>query len=276
MVWNTTRKIRICCRSISLTRSITMNDTRKTLTLAVEIGDTLLSSGGEIYRTQDTILRILHAFGIAECDVYVLTNGIFASANESLPDACSIVRNVSLGSVHLGKVAAINQLSREIAEGRVNETEAAARLREIRSMQSPTRTVQLLAGGVGSACFTLLFGGRLPDAFCAFFIGILLQVFLRTAARKKTSRFITNAFGAALVTALSLVSLKLPFPLSKDFIIIGDIMPLVPGIALTTSFRNLFYGDYLSGAINLLDALLTAACIAVGVGSIIAIGGMLP
>lgn len=48
-------------------------------------------------------------------------------------------------------------------------------------------------------------------------------------------------------------------------------MPLVPGIALTTSIRDFFNGDYLSGAIHMLDAILTAFTIAVGVGAVITI-----
>ena len=48
-------------------------------------------------------------------------------------------------------------------------------------------------------------------------------------------------------------------------------MPLVPGIALTTSIRDLFNGDYLSGAIHMIDAVLTAFCIAVGVGTVITV-----
>ena len=51
-----------------------------------------------------------------------------------------------------------------------------------------------------------------------------------------------------------------------DKIIIGGIMPLVPGVALTTSIRDFFSGDYLSGGIHLIEALLTAVCIAAGVG----------
>ena len=47
----------------------------------------------------------------------------------------------------------------------------------------------------------------------------------------------------------------------QDKIIIGAIMPLVPGITFTTAIYN---ADYLSGTIHLLDALITAVCIAVG------------
>lgn len=41
-------------------------------------------------------------------------------------------------------------------------------------------------------------------------------------------------------------------------------MPLVPGIAFTTAIRDIYNADYLSGTIHLLDALITAVCIAVG------------
>ena len=57
----------------------------------------------------------------------------------------------------------------------------------------------------------------------------------------------------------------------QDKIVIGDIMPLVPGIALTTSIRDFFNGDYLSGTIHMIDALLTSFSIAVGVGAVITV-----
>ena len=88
--------------------------TKEILTLAVEIGDTMLRNGAEIYRVEDTVERILYAYDVEEFDVYGLSNGIFASANENREDSCSIVRHVPLGSVNLGKVAALNQLTRDI------------------------------------------------------------------------------------------------------------------------------------------------------------------
>ena len=57
----------------------------------------------------------------------------------------------------------------------------------------------------------------------------------------------------------------------SDKVIIGGIIPLVPGVALTTGIRDLFGGDYLSGGIRLMDALLTGMCIAIGVGAMIKI-----
>ena len=82
------------------------------------------------------------------------------------------------------------------------------------------------------------------------------------------SNFFIDIIGSAFLTASSLILLNMRLPVLQDKIVIGSIVPLLPGIALTTSIRDLFNGDYLSGAIHLLDALLTAMCIAIGVGTV--------
>ena len=54
-----------------------MVQTKEIMTLAVEIGDIMLRSGAELYRVEDSLIRILEAYGIEDFDVYVLSNGIF-------------------------------------------------------------------------------------------------------------------------------------------------------------------------------------------------------
>ena len=49
--------------------------------------------------------------------------------------------------------------------------------------------------------------------------------------------------------------------------IIGSIIPLVPGVAFTNGIRDLADGDYISGAVRLLDAVLVFLCVAIGVGA---------
>ena len=259
-----------------------MADGKEALTFAVEIGDALLQSGGEVYRVEDTIRHLLNALGVQEFDVYVLSNGIFASANESREDGCSMIRHVPLGETHFGKIAALNQLSREICEHACAIEEAWERLSQCKAMPSREPETQKLCCGVGCACFCALFGGRALDAGVTFFLGCLLQGLIIRNRQKGSSKFLTNITGSAFLTASSLLLLHLRLPILQDKIVIGGIVPLLPGIALTTSIRDLFNGDYLSGAIHLLDALLTAMCIAIGVGCVIILyqqlarGGMMP
>ena len=53
---------------------------------------------------------------------------------------------------------------------------------------------------------------------------------------------------------------------SINFMIIGSIMPLIPGVAFTNAIRDIADGDYISGSVRMLDALLVFFSIAIGVG----------
>ena len=46
-------------------------------------------------------------------------------------------------------------------------------------------------------------------------------------------------------------------------------MILTPGVAFTMSIRDFVKGDYLSGTIRLIDAVLVAACLACGTGLVL-------
>ena len=76
----------------------------------------------------------------------------------------------------------------------------------------------------------------------------------------------SSLIGSIIVSIVTVLCYQLMPMLLIDKIIIGSIMPLVPGVALTTSIRDFFSGDFLSGGIHLIEALLTAVCIAAGVG----------
>ena len=242
-----------------------MATTKEVLSLAVEIADVMLRNGGEIYRIEDTVIHILKAYDVESFDVYVLSNGIFASANEDKEDACSMIRHVPLGSVNLSKIAYLNQLTRDLCTKKCSVNEAWERVKIAKTLPSYSNKIQYFFCGLGSACYTFIFGGSMMDFGFSFLIGLFEQMVLNYLAEHKFSRFLRNVFASAFVSTCSILVLQTGLPLLQDKIIIGAIMPLVPGITFTTSIRDFHNGDYLSGTIHLIDALLTALCIAVGI-----------
>lgn len=240
---------------------------KEILNLAVSMGEELLKNGGEIYRVQETVGRVMEAYGVWDYHVFVVTNGIFATVHEQDEDAGSMVRDVPLGDINLEKIAGINQLSREICQGSCSLKEAYKRLEQCKNA-SPMRDIFLvLACGVESAGFCFLLGGTPFDSIFSFLLGLLLQVFLLAGTKRNVSKFLLNILGSAWVTAGSLVLYGMGLNVQSDRIIIGGIIVLMPGVALVTGIRDSFNGDYLSGGIRLMDALLTGICIAVGVGA---------
>ena len=104
------------------------------LELPFQMGQVLLENGAEISRIQETMERVARAYDIEGFDVYVLTNSIFATATEDGVSHSTTFRYVPGTAVHLGRIMAVNQLSREIAEGLHTPGEAMKRLSDIRTL----------------------------------------------------------------------------------------------------------------------------------------------
>jgi len=62
---------------------------------------------------------------------------------------------------------------------------------------------------------------------------------------------------------------------SIDTIIIGAIMPFVPGLILTNAVRDFIYGDLLSGSSRFFEAILVGTSVAVGVSFGISASGLI-
>ena len=102
-------------------------------------------------------------------------------------------------------------------------------------------------------------------------IGCLLYVFVIFAERHKLTKVLINIVGGGLITiaALLMIQVPWPFPARIDKIIIGSIMPLVPGVAFVNAIRDIANSDFIAGIVRILDALLVFVYIAIGVGFIL-------
>lgn len=254
-----------------------MNDTKKVLSFAVELGDILLRNGAEVYRVEDSVLAILNSYDITDCDVYVLSNGIFASADEVTEHASSMIRHVPMYPMHLSRIAALNSLCRRVCSKEISLEDAWIELNECKNIPCYKSLAMIVATAVGCGGFSYLYGGTPLDALCASAVGAVLRLFLLLDEKTGHTKTITNVLGSIVIAVTALLFYLAGLPIHFDKIIIGSIMPLVPGIPITNSIRDFINGDYLSGSIRAIDALLTAFCIAVGVGIVItlcSIGGI--
>ena len=106
------------------------------LAQAVEIGKYLLSSGAEVSRVEDTIERILHAYGAAQVDVFALQSLILASVKLSDGSECIRARRVVNTGTNLRQLEDLNQLAREICANRPTAAEIEVRLKDILARKS--------------------------------------------------------------------------------------------------------------------------------------------
>lgn len=158
------------------------------------------------------------------------------------------------------------ELSREIEHGFYTPEEAYQKLQDIQQMPAKRNLCQILASGVGSGCFCYLFGGDPVDCIVAFIAGLLLYVYLLCVVKGQLSKIATNISGGMFVTFIAVLIYQLGLGHHLSEIIIGSIIPLVPGVAFTNGIRDIADQDYIAGAVRMLDALLVTFSIAMGVG----------
>ena len=232
------------------------------LAIASEAGHILLENGAEISRVEETMERIASHYGVDSKSFFVLSNGIFTTSSFN---KYVNVEFIPFKGTQLDKVVAVNQLSRDIVAGKYTLDEAAARLKEIRTMRPHPVWEQVLASALGSAGFCIVFGGGLLDCAASFVCGILLWLFVLYVTAPHMSKIVGNIVGGFFVTLLCIVLHRIGFGHSLPNMIIGAIIPLIPGVPFVNGVRDVANEDYIAGATRLLDAMLVFFCIAAGV-----------
>ena len=138
--------------------------------LIMDCGQAMLANGGEVFRAQDTMEIMARSFGIVDFHVYVLTNGIFASAQNG---TVSAVRHVPAVSTNLGHVEAINAISRRVADGELDLNSAQLEFERMKRMPTLSPLYNCAAATMGAGCFAMLFGGGLPEMLVGALGGLL-------------------------------------------------------------------------------------------------------
>ena len=232
----------------------------KVLETASLAGHILLENGAEIARVEETMERIARHYGVESQNFFVLSNGIFTTGQTGYAK----VEFIPFKGSQLERVAAVNQISRDIEAGRYTVEQARERLLAIRASKPKPAWEQILGSAVGSAGFCMIFGGGLLDAAAAFVVGMLLWAFV-VFPGARMSKPIANIVGSALATLLCIVFERIGFGVSLGNMIVGSLIPLIPGVAFTNGIRDIADEDYIAGATRLLDAIMVFFCIAAGV-----------
>ncbi len=237
-----------------------MDDNSKIMELAYEAGAILLENGAEISRVDETMRRIAGHYGVDDESFFVLSNGIMATAR-----GFARTKFIPIKGTSLDKVVAVNQLSREVSEGKCDLGQLESQLKAIRAMRPKPAWEQIAASAFGSAAFCIIFGGGFADSIAAFVAGLVLWVYMLFVGYQHLSRIAGTITGGLLATLLCGVMYKLGLGTHLSNMIIGAIIPLIPGVPFTNGIRDLAHEDYIAGITRLLDALLTFFCISMGV-----------
>lgn len=245
-----------------------INDLREAqdlMNLSLYAGALLIQNGAESYRAEDTVERMCRSVSnISRVSAYALPSAIFLTI-EYDGETISNFRKITISDTNMNKIDKVNSFSRHFVAKDFSILESYNILNEIDSEDE--KPIHLHIGAaIAAPFFTILFGGNFKDFLPSMVIGFLISIILSRISKYKLSFFMNNIIAAFIISVLAIISVKLNIGQNTDLIIIGDIMLLVPGVAITNSVRDIMSGEFITGAITMIKAFFIALAIAFGVG----------
>ena len=240
------------------------DEIKKLLVIAIYAGKIMLRNGGETYRVEDTILRICKSRTIQFAECFVTPTGIFLSM-EYQSEVLTYIKRINNRTINLNKIDLINNFSRKFVNKDISLDTALDILDNIDNEKEYSSRLRFFFGGLAGGFFSIMFGGNLLDLIAAFFTSAIVVSTTDYLARKKATFFLSNFIGSIVAAILAMLFSLSGFDFNIDKIIIGSIMPLVPGVAITNAVRDSISGELLSGVSRSLEAIIIAMSIAIGV-----------
>ncbi|WP_094546888.1 threonine/serine exporter family protein [Petroclostridium xylanilyticum] len=246
-------------------------DDKDIIRLVILAGQIMLENGAETYRVEDTMERICSATDIKSVNTFATPTGIFVSIQTKNREHYTTIKRVKTRTTNLSKVYQVNNISRQFVQGDITIGQALHSLEQLNIEPPPDKVFLTFVAGCSSGFFALLLGGSLWDGIIAAFCGALIQLAAIILLNKGISSFLVNLTGGSISAIVAVFFSGVLNLGNVDKIIIGSIMPLLPGLAITSAIRDTIYGDLVSGTTRIVEALLIAVSIASGVGIILRI-----
>jgi uncharacterized membrane protein YjjP (DUF1212 family) len=235
----------------------------------------MLESGGETYRAEDLAMGILQSQGGMEAECFATSTGLMLSFTGSDGRVRSVVRRIKKRGMNLERVSQLDSMVKKLLQDKIDILEAARIMDTVERMKDRPAAIKMLASSAGAGFFTLLFGGNIIDALAAAGIGAIVSLLALGIVKLHLPDFLVSLAGGALAAGASLALQEFGVPISPDIVIIGVIMLLVPGVAITNAIRDTIAGDLVAGLARGADAFITAAAISAGAGGIFALWRLL-
>jgi len=206
----------------------------------MDLGEAMLTVGADVNRVEDTLIRMGMAYGAARMNVFVITSSMVVTM--TLPDG------------------------RDVTQTRRVPSPGGTDMTEIKALtQGGVRPLWAYCGSMLAAgSCTLFFGGTPADGLSAALFGLAICYLQRHFSPACPNRMVFNLLSSMAVGVSIILWVHFLPGLQLDKISIGDIMLLIPGMAMTNAVRDTMIGSPIAGAMRLIETLLWAAALALG------------
>jgi len=233
------------------------------LRLALDVGQGMLKSGGEIHRVEDTIGRICHAYGAEHTEIFAIPSLILAAIRMKDGAYSSQIRRVDSIDNHLHRLELYNEISRRICRETPPLCQVEEMIRDTKRKRTYPTWLRILGAAVSAGAFAMFFGGDWWDAVVSAMIGGVMYT-IDLISIHQINRLAKTVLQSFIGGFFACLAMRLGLGHDMGAIMIGTIMVLIPGLAFGTAFRDLLCGDFLAGTWKTVQCVLAALMIAAG------------
>ena len=230
----------------------------------LDIGESMLKSGAENFRLEDSLYRMCKAYGFVKYDVFVIPSNIQITVETENGDIITQVRHIENADIDFDQLDYMNNLCRYVCSHTPDEEELQKKYQEVKNRPPQHPAAKYFAGIMGGTGFAVFFGCNFKDAIVAVIVSLMIVVVGKWLEKREGNLFVYNTILSFLSEVIIVLSVRNGFADHPERIMIGIVMLLISGLSTTNGIREILQKDYISGFINIMNSILGAAGIAVG------------
>ena len=248
----------------------------KILQTILDIGEEMVVAGAEIHRVEDSVERMCAAYGFDRVNVFIIISNLQVTVETPDGRILTHIRRIVRNDVNFDRMDYLNDLSRYVCANTPEVPVMQEKLQEVMERKQQPLWLTFVGNIFAASGFTVFFGGTPLDAGAAAFMALLIVCLQMALQDRETNSFVYNISVSFVAGVAAILMVDIGMGEHADIIMMGGIMLLIPGIAMTNAIRDMLIGDTATGLLRLFNALMTAAAIACGFAlSIVLLGGTL-
>lgn len=234
----------------------------------LRLGRALHTSGYDAHRMEEVLSLASDRLGLTG-QFFSTPTSIMASFGPQ-DDQRTFLLRVEPGESNLGKLARVDQLTRDVLNGRLTPAEGVAQfeiLERAAPLYGPLMTT--LAFGLASGSAARFLGGGWRESLTGLVIGLVIGLLALMASRRPSLARVFEpvaAFAASFIAAGVAVA---GLDVSVSLATLAGVIALIPGLMVTTALTELSTRHLASGTARFMGALVLLMGIVFG----IALGG---
>ena len=226
----------------------------------------MLANGAETFRVEDTVKRICKSRGFSHINVFMAPNTIIVSDDRF--DGYTFMKVIENRCINLNIIDILNDFSRKfVSNTDISIEESICELKNLEYKPAHTQMAVNIWTAIGSSSFAVLVGGDNVLTFMLTLITSVIAMITFEKVKKLSNIPVFATLVASIIIGFCGIGLvEIGILDTPKMLIVGSIMPLLPGVPFIKAIRDLVSGELMSGVGRAIDAGIIATAIAVGVG----------